>query len=264
MEFPEWLTRNDDYIPDGKRASFIEKNIKGLAEILAGLRSRRRSGGILNRVQPRVKLPAVVFLIFLVSLSRSPSFVWLVSVSLLVLLSVLPTQLLKRILALGVISALFTFVTLLPALLFGFSNHIELIVAKVWLTVSFSGLLALSTSWYEMTGALKFFHMPDLFILILDITLKYIAVLGDFALAMFYALKIRSVGHSEKGAQSLAGIAGTLFLKSKTMADDLFNAMTCRGFTGTYKRRMMPAFHLADGTCFVFIGLLIAAFFYLK
>lgn len=54
------------------------------------------------------------------------------------------------------------------------------------------------------------FFFPDIFIFIIDITLKYILMLGEFTLEMLYALKLRSVGKNRKKYGSLGGIAGTL------------------------------------------------------
>jgi len=74
-----------------------------------------------------------------------------------------------------------------------------------------------------------------MFILVLDITLKYITLLGDFALSMLYALRLRSVGKNDGKTASLSAVAGTMFLKSKEMAEEMYAAMECRGFTGTYR-----------------------------
>ena len=97
-----------------------------------------------------------------------------------------------------------------------------------------------------MTGALKSFFLPDIFILVLDITIKYIVMLGDFTLNMLYSLKLRSVGKNRKKYTSMSGVAGTMFIKSKEMAEETYYAMECRGFTGEYHVYGKSKFTMAD------------------
>ncbi|MDF2909333.1 MAG: energy-coupling factor transporter transrane protein EcfT [Sporolactobacillus laevolacticus] len=182
----------------------------------------------------------------------------------LLLISILPVNIMKRILIMSLTAAVFMAVTLLPAFLVGIHGHYLLVVVKVWLTVSFSGLLMLTTSWHALIAALKLFRVPDLFILILDITLKYIVIFSDFTLNMFYALKLRSVGKNAKKAAPVAGIAGTLFLKSKEMSEDLYDAMVCRGFSGHYATQVKRQWHWMDTACSVFVLALALSFFYFR
>jgi ABC-type cobalt transport system, permease component CbiQ and related transporters len=263
LTLPDWLTEKDPAVGTPGRASFIEKNVSSFVRILSALRERRDRGGFLSQIQSWIKLPVALVIIFLVSLSRSTAFVGVASVGLLVLLSVLPTVQLKRIAALGITAAAFMTMTLLPALFLGYPVRIDL-VAKVWLAVSLSGLVTMTTSWSELTAALKIFHVPDLFLFILDITMKYLMVLGDFVLTLFYALKVRTVGRTSRKTQPVGGIAGTLFLKSKDMADDLYGAMVCRGFSGSYRRKFTWVFHAADVLCLAVAGLLAAAYIFLR
>ena len=76
--------------------------------------------------------------------------------------------------------------------------------------------------------------------------MKYIVMLGDFTLNMLYALKLRSIGKNKRKYTSLSGIAGTMFLKSKEMAEDMVGAMECRGFTGEYHRYEKLTFTFTD------------------
>ena len=51
------------------------------------------------------------------------------------------------------------------------------------------------------------------------------AMLGEFTLEMLYALKLRSVGKNRNKYGSLGGIAGTLFVKSREMSEEMSGAM---------------------------------------
>lgn len=151
-----------------------------------------------------------------------------------------------KILRVSFVMAFFTFVVLLPAAFWGNSFSCVMITSKVFATITAVNILSHSTRWNSITSALKRFFVPDIFILVLDITIKYIVMLGDFTLNMLYALKLRSVGKNTSKYTSLSGIAGTMFIKSKEMAEEMYNAMECRGFTGEYHVRKDFQFAIVD------------------
>jgi cobalt/nickel transport system permease protein len=79
---------------------------------------------------------------------------------------------------------------------------------------------------------------------------------------MLYALKLRSVGRNHDKTASLSGVAGTVFLKSKEAAEEMYAAMECRGFSGTYRTatRQRPA--IMDYV-FMFANVFVLASFFL-
>ena len=105
--------------------------------------------------------------------------------------------------------------------------------------------------------------LPDIFILVLDITIKYIVLLGEFSLNIFYSLKLRSVGKNKNKYTSLSGIAGTMFIKSKEMAEDMYSAMECRGYTGEYRIYKKFKLTFADVIYITINGVIIFTFIYL-
>jgi len=137
-----------------------------------------------------------------------------------------------------------------------------MITSKVLATITAVNILSHATRWSYITSALKRFFVPDIFILVLDITIKYIVMLGEFTLNMMYALKLRSVGKNKNKYTSLSGIAGSLFIKSKEMAEDMYAAMECRGFTGEYQVYNNFKFTLADFAYVMFNAGIIFTFVY--
>jgi len=184
--------------------------------------------------------------VLLLSLSNSFSFAVVVIVYILVILSFLDAEIILKVFKISFIMAFFTFIMLLPSLFIGSRNSSTLMTVKVFATVAVLNILTRTTRWNDITGALRFFHAPDLFILVLDITIKYIMMLGEYALSMLYSLKMRSVGKNRRKYTSLSGIAGTMFIKSREMAEDMYSAMECRGFTGEYKSHRSLRLGLAD------------------
>jgi cobalt/nickel transport system permease protein len=136
-----------------------------------------------------------------------------------------------------------------------------MVTVKVCLSVACIRLAAATTERASLAGVFKRLWVPDLFILVFDIALKYIVLLGELALTMLYALKLRSVGRNSGKHRSLAGIAGTMFLKSKELAEEMYDAMACRGFTGEFRTTTRLRLGFRDAALGGAVCLLVAAFF---
>jgi cobalt/nickel transport system permease protein len=158
--------------------------------------------------------------------------------------------------------AIFTFIILIPSILMGNKNNSMLIVFKVIETVALVSITSSTTSWIDITVGLKLFFIPDIFVFVLDMTMNYIIIIGEFSLNMLYALKLRSIGRNKNKNTSLSGIIGTMFLKSKEMADEVYGAMECRGFTGEYKVVNKKRPSLGDGVLLLTGILFIFAYIY--
>jgi len=234
MSLPAWLQKDERYVPRSDREAFLDRSILSFLGVLALGRPRGGRERGEGRSEPLVQVVSVFIVILLVSMARSPLFLALAGAGLLVVLALQPSALIAAVARTTLLVGAFTAVILLPSVFLGRSNLL-MVTAKVMLSVASVQLVAGSVEWNALSGAFKRLGAPDLFILVLDITLKYITLLGEFALSMLYALKLRSVGRNDGKAASLSAIAGTMFLKSKEMAEEMYSAMECRGFTGTYR-----------------------------
>jgi len=231
---PQWMYTEENYSPRSDRDTFINKSILSIFSILSRIKTQGVGTEGKYSVNAVFKVAFTFMLLILLSISQSSSFVIVVMVYLLAVLSLMEAKMIVKILKVSLIMTLFTFVILLPAALGGNIYSGIMITSKVFATITAVNILSHSTRWSSITSALKRFFVPDIFILVLDITIKYIVMLGDFMLNMLYALKLRSVGRNKSKYTSLSGIAGTMFIESKEMADNMYNAMECRGFTGEY------------------------------
>ncbi len=259
----EWLLKDENYIPQSDKDTFINKSILSLLEILSRIRAQSGYSMGRFRINAVLRLAFTIALIVLLSVSRSFTFVIVVNVYLLLTISMMKADEILKILRVGFAVALFTFVILLPSVFMGYYNSVIMITPKVFAAVVSVNILSRSTKWNAITGALKTFFVPDVFILVLDITLKYILLLGEFSINMLYSLKLRSVGKNDRKYTSLSGIAGTMFIKSKEMAEDMYAAMECRGFTGEYRVRQKLRFTFADLIFTLANAIIIFTFFYL-
>jgi len=257
---PEWLLKTDSYTPVRDRAAFVDKSILSLLGVLSKLRRQSIQNRNAYSVNTFFKLAFTFLLIALVSISRSFWFVVTGIVYLLLLLAVIQTNRMIRILKAGFTAVAFTAILLIPSFLWLNGANAVMLALKVFVSVTAVGILSETSHWHSVTAALKLYLVPDIFIFVLDITLKYIAMLGEMALNMLHALKLRSVGGNTAGYASLSGILGTMFLKSKEAASEMYSAMECRGYTGEYRTncRFVPNLHDA---VYVAANILIIAMF---
>lgn len=243
---PDWLLKDENYIPQSDKDQFISKSIQSILRILSKIRSQSRYTIDRFHVNASFRVAFTFLLVVLLSLSTSYTFIYVIDVYLLVNLSLMNGKEIVKILSMSLVMAFFTFIILLPYILLGNTYTSMIITLKVLSTLIAVNILSHSTRWNSITAALRRFYVPNIFILVLDITIKYISMLGDFSLNMLYALKLRSIGRNNNKYGSIAGIAGTMFLKSKEMAEEMYAAMECRGFTGEYTVKNKWKLTIAD------------------
>lgn len=192
-----------------------------------------------------VGLPAAVGYL-LCAVSRNMFFTWCLIAGFLVRLLFVPGRtafaVMKNALGVSAVSALL----LVPSIWTGSPRTMLTVSLKVFLSVGLITLLSRLTPWNKITEALKAFHLPDLLIFLLDTTLQYIAILGNICCDMLMALQLRAVGRNRKKGYAVAGILGVTFLKSRQMADEMYEAMVCRGFEGEYVKRRRQMFTKKD------------------
>lgn len=234
ISMPEWLLKSENYAPLSDRDTFVNKSILSFLGLLSKIRAQSGYDKDKLFVSPVFKLAFTLLYIVLLSVSQSFSYLYIMLVYIILILSAMPGKDIIKVLRGSLIATLFTVIILLPTFFSGNSYSITIIPLKVFATITAVNIMSHSTRWDRIIGALKRFHLPDLFIFVFDITIKYIVMLGEFSLEMLYALKLRSVGKNRKKYTSLGGVGGTLFIKSREMSEEMYSAMECRGFTGEY------------------------------
>jgi len=263
FDMPEWLLKDEVYLSQTDKDTFINKSILSVLSVLSRIRAQGSSKISKYSVNAALKVAFTFALITLVSFSRNFSFVIVINVYMLSVLCLMEAEVIVKILKVSLLMSFFTFIVLLPSALWGNSFNTVMITTKAFATITAVNILSHSTRWNAITSALKTFFVPNIFIVVLDITLKYIVMLGDFALNMLYALKLRSVGKNKSKNTSISGIAGTIFIKSKEMSEEMYAAMECRGFTGEYYVYNNFRFNIADFIYIVInIGIIITFMYF--
>jgi cobalt/nickel transport system permease protein len=211
-----------------------------------------KQSGLLQKVDPRVKIVAILPLIVIAALARS---LWVISGLLVLavaiaLLSRVPLSTLAKRVWLGVLA--FTGVISVPALFLtpgraiynaplpGWTVTAQGLRAATYLIMraetaaTFSVLLVLCTPWSNLLKALRVLRLPIVLVVILGITYRYIFLLLRSAQEMFQSRQSRRVGRLGGREQRRAAVAGAGVLMSKTLqlSDDVYLAMRSRGFQG--------------------------------
>jgi cobalt/nickel transport system permease protein len=118
----------------------------------------------------------------------------------------------------------------------GFSV-VALLTLRVLNSLSVSFLILYTTPFTEIIKALKVFKIPDAFLMIISLTYKYIFIFARVVADMHLAKKSRLVGavNREEAREWIAGRIAFIFKKTQLKCDDVFKAMTGRGFSGDIK-----------------------------
>lgn len=231
---PDWLKEQEEYNAPQDRDGFLTRSILSLMSMLASFRAKTISYG--SKYPAPLKLIVCLAMILTTSLARNMLIVYVILAILLAHICFLSGELLVRTIMTSLAAALLSAVILIPAVFLGSPQSMLTVSTKVFVSVGLIGLLASTTEWNKLTAGLAAFHIPDVFIFTLDITLKYIVILGNISMDMLNALKLRSIGRNKSKAQSVSGVLGVTFLKSRQMSEEMFQAMQCRGFEGEYRR----------------------------
>ncbi len=209
-----------------------------------------RERGLLQSLDPRVRVIGLFALVLAVTLSRRISVVaglLLVAIVLATLSRVSPVILAKRVwlIALG-----FTGVIALPALFvtpgrvvasLGSLSITEqglrtaaLLLLRVETAVTLTTLLILCTPWAQVLKALRALHLPKEAVTMLAMSYRYIFLLVETAGQMFESRISRTVGTLPPSEQRhmAARTAGVLLSKSVALSNEVYVAMESRGFRG--------------------------------
>lgn len=235
-----------------QKPGWLEKTVAevaGSVERAVFTEELARKPGWLQKIDPRAKL--VMFVALVLSASLTGSFISLVLLYLVILaaarVSLVPFDFFVKRVWLGI--PFFAGVVVIPALfftpgprLFGLSYGISIpglegaliFVTRVGVSVSLAVLLVLVTPWADVLKSLQAFKVPQIFILLLSMTYRYIFLFLRSANGLFEARKSRQVGRTSGNEQRawITASMGSLMHRSFKMSNEVYAAMLARGFSG--------------------------------
>ena len=291
MMLPPWFRGNGGlaYHPDpvlaGRkmRLPFLDRTLRAVADLVedflfAEIHSQK--AGLLQKIDPRVKL--ITLLLYVVTISLLYSLPWILAlygVSLgLALFSRIPLGFFLR--RVWLVLPLFAGIIALPAtlniftpgdpaaLLFSLSKEYHwgpyripaeitltwpgihtasLLVGRVGASLSFILLLTLTTRWADLFKALRSLRVPAIYVQTLGMTLRYLMLLGQIVRDMHMAKKSRTLRPQKIRTEQrwIAGQMGVLFGRSLQLSGEVHRAMIARGYQGEV--RILSVFQLRPG-----------------
>ncbi len=248
----------------GQHAGFVERTLADInhtfeqslfAENIA------RKKGLLQIMDPRLKIISTILLLVAVNLSHNLLVILVLYLGMLVLAAFSKVPLGFFIKRVWVFIPFFTAIIALPAIFItpgpvwihlpmglvitqtGVNTAVFLLL-RVGSSVSLGVLLILTTPWNSVLKALGVLHIPDVLILVLGMTYRYIHLLLNLTNGMLLSRKSRILRHPS-GAEErrlLGATTGVLLGKSLQISSEVYLSMESRGFR--YYPRTMDTFQM--------------------
>lgn len=235
-DIPQWLLLEDGYVPPSDKEAFLHKTMLSILAKLTFLRQNSINAGQNPYISPAFKLCFVFLTVLLVASSVKSAFPLFVLALLLVYIACQKASFISPVLKTGAAASAFTFIIVLPSLLLG-NERIFMLPLKVFITVSLFKCFVQTMPFYELSRTMRRFGISSAFILIFELTLRYIVLLGQTASDLLTSMRLRSVGRNNAKYSGLASVIGTTFLKSQRYSQYTYDAMRCRCFTGEYSSK---------------------------
>ena len=241
----------------GGKPGWLEKTLAGIAgniERAVFTEQHARLDAFLQRVDPRAKLG--MFLVVVLAASLTSSYLVLVVLYVVTVAAAIASRIpadffVKRV-WLGI--PLFAGIVVIPSIFFIPGPHVFelalgplviapsvngtlgalLLIARVGVSVSLAVLLVMTTPWADILKSLRALRVPQIFVLILSMTYRYIFLFLHTVNGIFLARKSRIVARTSGAEQRrwIGGTMGALMSRSFKMSNDVYAAMLARGFTG--------------------------------
>lgn len=263
-----WLLQGQDYAPRGDKERFLHRNTLKLTSLLSRMKLQR--GGLedtgspvdkaLSKVDCSLRLLGLMVTIVCISQATNMFFVYTMLALFLLAVALKPGDEILDLLKTPLAAMAFTMILMLPAVFMGQPGSLVRVSLKVFLSVGFVIDLSRAVAYNELIAGLRFYHVPGLVVFILDITLKYIVMLGEVAQGVLSALTLRSVGYNPDKRGSSSGVMGITFLKAHDYAGEMYEAMECRGFTGDY---VVPRHKVLSPAALLYLLILVVQVLYL-
>lgn len=279
---PDWLLTRDvalcpcNCIGIRRRTGYLQRTIDGGAALLRQVMFSddiARQSGLLQRIDPRVKIVSLIGLLVVATLMHNIATLAVIYLAtlLLAMCSALPLSFfVKRV---WLFVPIFTGIVVIPAMLSivtpghivwtlwhwhgrpeGFTSQglqvAGLIVARVATSISLVVLITLTTPWTRLLSALRALGVPRMFVLVVGMAYRYIFLLLASVTDMYEARRSRSVGaqkHDRQARAFVAATAGALIGKTHQLAEEVHQAMVSRGYTGDAKTLDRGRLMAADG-----------------
>ena len=235
-KIPDWMTKKENYVPPQDGGTFYYKTLGTLGRIMSRLKAEGgREGRFSLPAAP--KLILLLALIILLSVTQNATVIMAITALVLVRLALMKAEDIGSIIKLMLVAGLLAAIIFAPSVIMDPARLVNSlrVVLKIIISVAMVGIFGRTTQWNHITGALRTFRIPGTVVFIIDITFRYIVLLGNYMMSLLESLKLRSVGKNSKKYNSVGGVMGVTFIRGTEMNKEMYEAMTARCFTDDYR-----------------------------
>jgi len=277
---PSWLLTAEPAMcqcgPAGRRrGSFVERTLTGGADLMRQVMFSEETAarpGLLQRVDPRAKIVAMLVLLVATAYVRNLPTLAVVYAAVLALAAASRLSIRALVTRVWLFVPLFTLVAVLPATLSvvthgrvvltlwtwhgrpqGFTaqglTSAALVVGRVGVSVSLVSLLTLTTTWVRLLAALRGIGVPRMFVLVVGMAYRYVFTLLGAVSDMYESRKARTLGsvrHDGSSRRFVAASAGALLGRAGHLSEEVHQAMVARGYRGNARALQAPRFRAVD------------------
>lgn len=239
--------------------NFLEKTIVDIRNVFEDFYyadANASKSGIMQVIDPRVKLISMLVLIVIANLCKNFYGIGLLFLYVLILAALSRIDYKMYLLRVCTVSFLLSGIVLIPSVFNVVSGGRPFLylskelyitreglisalffMGRSFVSLSLIYLVAVTTRWYDLMKSLRFIRIPSVFTASLEMTYRYIFLLLELASNMFLARKSRTVGEisGAEGRRFIAGSMGYLLLRSWELSGDVYDAMLSRGYRGEIK-----------------------------
>lgn len=275
-DLPLWLTATENYSNAAAgRSHFLRRALSEITKVFQNeflAEKYENYDGLLQLIDPRVKILTLLF--YIVFASAVPSIFVKVMIAAVGLFFAVMSKLrisdflrrvwcyLPPILLILTLPAATNLFSPGSPLMYLFSRNFYftlngiksalMVSLTCGISLTFVYLIFTTTRAAQIEKALRALKLPDIFVSILSMAYRYIFVLAFEALEVIEARFLRTVGKVKikKDRQFVSHGIASVFLKTKKLSSDVYDAMCCRGFIGTTVSMIELKFGIQD---FIFI-----------
>ncbi len=238
-----------------RHGSFLERtsdHLRDAVERVAAAEQTAAAGGLLQLLDPRVKLSGLFLLVVATTMARTIAGIATVSIVALALAAASRLSL-RRLASTVWLGALaFSGAIALPACVLtpgrvvarvpglpwpvtaqGLTTATYLVL-RVETAATLGALLVLTTRWPHILKATRSLRVPAIVVVVLAMTYRYVLLLLETAHEMFESRRSRLVGRMNGADRRRLAVAtaGVLLDRTMQMGNDVYLAMQARGFRG--------------------------------
>ncbi len=263
------------------RTPVIERGIRQTASLISRTFEQwdtARRDGVLQRVDARVKLAALIAMLVVISLKRTLMPLAVAEAALLAVAALSGIGFMNYARRVFLFAFVFGFLVAAPSAFitpgegivsvigsFGITRPgamgVAMLTLRVGCSVSAALLILYSTPLTELLRSLKLLRVPDAVVLMISLAYKYIFLLSYGVERMHLAVMAR-LGmrlHSGEARHWASGRMAALFIRSREQCEELYKAMLARGFRGEVRLRSAGRLGISDLIAALFAAALIAA-----